>query len=495
MPLADARVLAPAVTAHPEDPVGDLALLGKLADWAERYSPRVGLDGLDGTGGGGLWIDVTGAAHLFGGERALLRDLSARLARRGLTGRIAIACTGPAAWAAARFHPDAAEAPVVVAPGRVAQDLSGLPIVALGLDAGRTQGLSRLGLATIGAVLAVPRSVVANRYGQGTADRLAAFLGERVTALAPRRPMAGFESRISLAEPIVTEPAVAQVLDRLLADLCGRLHGAGRGARRLELMAFRVDGGVIRLAVGTARPSRDPVHLARLFRDRLTAIDAGFGLEVIALSATVTEPLQLHQMAFAPDSADGGSLAEGGTDRAASVGAAPTLDALIDRLGNRLGFAALRRLNTDGVHDPARASSWTSLASDADRRDAAPASARIGFAVSTPRPVRLRRHPVPVSVEADPQGRPLRLGRNGGGVGLASAEGPERIASDWTRGEDPKAWREYWRVTSREGARLWVFREASVEGKGVPEGDLNVIAPPEAGRNRGGRWFVHGVFA
>jgi len=59
---------------------------------------------------------------------------------------------------------------------------------------------------------------------------------------------------------------------------------------------------------------------------------------------------------------------------------------------------------------------------------------------------------------------------------LAQAQGPERLAPEWWW-DDP-AWRsglrDYWRVETAEGPRLWLFRTP----QGVPPG-----------------WWAHGAFA
>ena len=97
--LTDARALDPALVAMPADPEGDAALVERLARWAGRWSPLVEVDG------DGLRLDVSGVAHLFGGEDGLIRDVQRRFAALGLTARVAIAPTAAAAWALARFLP------------------------------------------------------------------------------------------------------------------------------------------------------------------------------------------------------------------------------------------------------------------------------------------------------------------------------------------------------------------------------------------------------
>ena len=104
MMLADARALLPPLQVHPAEPAADARLLDELITWCERYTPLVAQDRSAGhEAGGALWLDLTGCAHLFGGEAALCADLLARLARQGLAAAAGIADCPGAAWAAARF--------------------------------------------------------------------------------------------------------------------------------------------------------------------------------------------------------------------------------------------------------------------------------------------------------------------------------------------------------------------------------------------------------
>lgn len=104
---ADARAMIPQLICKPADPDADARALTALAVWAERWSPSVSLDpGRDGLGGEGLeglFLDVTGATHLFGGEAALLVQILERLAEAGARARVAVAPTPGAAWALARW--------------------------------------------------------------------------------------------------------------------------------------------------------------------------------------------------------------------------------------------------------------------------------------------------------------------------------------------------------------------------------------------------------
>ncbi|MCF8502055.1 MAG: DNA polymerase Y family protein, partial [Rhodospirillum sp.] len=94
LPLADARALLPNLAVTEADPTEDARVLDGLADWCGRFTPLVAEDnpgdGSQGQGAG-LWLDITGCAHLFGGEEALLRTIRDALARLGFTARLGLA--------------------------------------------------------------------------------------------------------------------------------------------------------------------------------------------------------------------------------------------------------------------------------------------------------------------------------------------------------------------------------------------------------------------
>src|SRR5262249_57514147 len=90
--LADARAKAENLQVRAADPAADDAALRALALWATRYTPAVAAFD-EKSGRDGLFLDVAGASHLFGGEASLIADLETRLARRGLPARTALAAT------------------------------------------------------------------------------------------------------------------------------------------------------------------------------------------------------------------------------------------------------------------------------------------------------------------------------------------------------------------------------------------------------------------
>ena len=454
MGLADARALAPELKVVEADPAGDARALAALADWCGRYTPWTAVDG-----GDGIVCDVSGCAHLFGGEAALVDAMTARLAGLGYTARVGLADTPSAAWAAARFMGAAA----IVAPGGARTALAALPVAALRLTADTCDRLERVGLGRIGDLIDLPRAPLAARFGAHLIERLAQALGLVSEPISPRRPVPRWRTRLSFPEPIGRPEDVMAAAQRLVKRLCTRLGNGHRGVRRLELAFYLVDGTCRTCAIGTSRPVREPGHLMKLFAEPLAAIEIGFGVEVMVLSALRTEPLAAAQLAIP----GAHSAAE---DRAPEA----ALGLLIDRLNGRLGPGNVTRFAARESHLPERAAA------------AVPAQARARVAVwpeGPGRPLRLFEHPQPVEAVAPvPDGPPVLFRWRRVVHRVRRAEGPERIAPEWWR-EDARGTssRDYYRIEDSDGGRYWLYRDG--------------LYQPHRGQIRPPRWFVHGIFA
>ena len=448
--LADARAKAAMLQVRPADPAADDAALKRLALWATRYTPTVSPWGEE-NGADGFFLDVAGAAHLFGGEETLLADLICRLHRFNLPARLAIADTAGAAWALARFHPD----DVVILPsGQEAEALAPLPVAALRLSLDTCATLRRLGFKRIGSLIDKPRAPFAARFESELLDRLDQALGHAAEPLALIAPPPVYHSLRYLLEPIFSQEAIVAVATRLMKDLVHALVRDGVGARALRLALYRVDGEVTTLDIGLTMPTRDTAHVTRLFDLKLEriaeAVEFGFGFEALGLAATIVESMQPTQTDLAP-AADGNN--------------AEHCAALVDRLQQRLGPRSVRQLAPVASHLPERAEMATTGTIPAWP---APEAAR---------PLFLLPHAEPADVLAlIPEGPPQRFRWRGVMHGVAHAQGPERIASEWWRSSQPT--RDYYLVEDDDGRRFWLYRE------GLYERETN--AP---------RWFVQGLFA
>ncbi len=460
MTLADARALAPDLLTAEADPRGDARALDRLAAWCARWSPCCAVDGSGPQALSGLWIDVTGCAHLFGGEQALAADVVRRMAEAGYAAHAAIADTPGAAWAWARYRPG--DATPVLPSEETRPALAALPVSALRLPAPTAEALGAVGLRRIGDLLPIAREELAERFGMDLLRRLDHALDREAEPLAPRRPTPAYSARLVFPEPIARPEDIRAALDRLLATLCRRLGADGLGARRLAFSLYRPDRTVATAAVAASRPRRDPAHLMRLFEPRLETLDAGMGADVVVLEATAAERIETAQPA----------LDEARTARAArrAAGPAQDLDALVDRLGSRLGAERVQRPALRDSHVPERAAAAPPASSRPVPGPATPAAAG-------PRPVHLRARAEPVeAIAALPDHPPARFRAADGVHRVARADGPERIEGEWWRSGNPGAYRDYYRVEDEDGHRFWLYREGA-----------HGAAP--------GGWYLHGEFA
>jgi protein ImuB len=461
MALADARARYPALATADAEPQADLALLATIADWCDRYTPLVGLDPPDG-----LLLDITGCAHLFGGETELCRDLSRRFRVQGFHVRVAAADSVGAAWAVARYG-----SPGVVPKEKTRGAIAPLPLGALRIDPDIVETLAQAGLKRVEDIFNFPRAPLAARFGENLIRRLDQALGREEESIVPRLPLPSYLVEQRFAEPIAREEDVLGTIGHLAGELARVLERHGEGVRRLQAALFRTDGKVQRIEIATGEPVRDRVRIGRLFADRLAVLadecDPGFGFDVVRLSALAVERLDPSQACL--DHSDH----------------THELAHLVDRLSARFGSRRLLRLLPQDTHIPEFAVTAVP-AQGINRQSSRYASlppqhdCHWQDSLSPVRPIRLFEQPEPVEAIAEvPDGPPVRFRWRRMLHEVAHVEGPERIAMQWWRDEKGRTLtRDYFRVESREGARVWLYREG--------------LYGRESARPR---WFLHGLFA
>lgn len=518
MALTDARAMLPDLSTRMRDRGAELRFRAGLLRWAQRFSPWAAAEAWEDTpergGEGGLALDITGCAHLFGGEAEMAARMVRELADFGLSARAGIADSRGGAWALARhggetpgpsrdaagdaIRQDAhatrvrapsrgtqrrggwararrggdAEAggeapPVAIAPpGGSRAALAPLPVACLRLPPATVAALMRLGLRAVGDLYGMPRAALARRFGAELPARLDQALAAAPEPVSPAPPPRIHAARLTLPEPIGLRADLEAALARLLERLCARLEAEALGARRLRLAIRRVDGGEQAQEVGLARPGRDPARLAGLFERALDAFDAGFGVDAVRLEAVQVEPLSDRRMR-------GHFEARAEAQARMAPGGGADFSDLLGRMGARIGLERLTRLQPSDSHLPEKcahlaAAAWSGPPSTG-WRPVAPPGAR-PLALFDPEPIRLTRPARP------PEAFVWRRGERR----VRDALGPERIAPEWWL-DDP-AWRggprDYWRIETETGERLWIFEERG----GAAPGGL-------------GAWFLHGVFA
>ncbi len=460
------------------------AAFADFADWHSNASPLVAVM-TDSQAFGDLVLDITGVAHLFGGERPMLRTLLIRLRDLGYSVAGAIAPTIGAAWAVSHFARsqvvDSIDLPDV---------LDALPVGALRLDAAQIAGLSQMGLTSIGQLRSRPRKPLQARFGLSLLTRLDQAYGHIEERMSPRLPPAEHYAERRFADPIGLLDDVLMTCQDLAIQLGTMLEAEGQGGQAFHLFLFRVDHKVMSLSVNSARLTRDPGHIAALFSHRAERLageyDAGFGIDMIRLAVSSVAPLDAVQL---------GAFSHGE--------AAEDLDQLNDRMSSRLGTMAVLKTQMVASHIPERAARLApALVVRSEPRPDWPKLLR---------PLRLLPVPEIVHINAEvPDGLPASMIWRRESYRIEKASGPERLGAEWWRTgqrlqlvpieeeKDPNPempiipgpympdlplyeadWslRDYYIVEDAHGHRFWVYRQG-MHRPGEPA-----------------RWYLHGFFA
>lgn len=450
MGLADARARVPELAAVDHHPTADRLTIERIADFCDRYTPMVAVGPPDM-----ITLDITGCAHLCGGEERLAADAKMRLERLGFDIRHALAATPEGARALARFQTGPALTEEAA--------LRRLPVAALYLGQEAETALRRAGLKTIGDLAERPTAPFSARFGEEATAALNRLLGRSDSRIVPLRPAPALYFERRFAEPVGHVDGALQVIAELAGEARTALLERGAGGRRFAARFYRSDGAVRDAAVETSLPTRDPAALMRLFEERIEhladPIDPGFGFDMIRLAVPKVEPLDQPQLQL-----EGGAIAE------------EALAALVDRLSTRLGRDRIRRFAPRDTHIPEQsvlALPAAELASPQNWPPAPPGDPPL-------RPLHLFDPPQPIDVMAEvPDGPPHRFRWRRSLHEVRRCEGPERIAAEWWKHKDMSGLtRDYYRVEDARGRRFWIFRHGLYGSE-----------------NNNPGWYIHGLFA
>lgn len=442
MVVADCRAIHPNLQVYNYQPGQAEKLLSAFAEWCLRYTPVVAIDLPDG-----LIMDISGCAHLWGGERPYLKELLTKLRGYGYNVRAAIADTIGAAWAVSRFG----KVSPIVASGKQMEVLLPLPPAALRLEQSTLELLDKLGLYQISSFITMPRKALRRRFGQSLLSRLDQALGQEYEVMLPIQPAEPYQERLPSLEPIRTAKGIEIALSQLLEKLCLRLTKEGKGVRKCIFKCFRIDGNVQQIEIGTNQSSRNVKHLFKLFELKIATIAPALGIEVFTIEAPIVEDTSVIQDAL-------WDFTEGGNSTAIAE--------LLDRIAGKLGVDTIHRYLPDEHYWPERSMKVATSLSEISETS---------WRMDIPRPIHLLPHPETIDVTVPmPDYPPLLFNYKGVLHHVKKADGPERIEQEWWLQQG--LFRDYYCIEDENGARYWLFRLGSYDS-GEP------------------KWFIHGYFA
>ena len=342
-----------------------------------------------------------------------------------------VIATAPTAEAASLFA-RAGQAIVVEEKADWTRKLSALSVALLDSAQTALDTLSGLGVRTLGDLAALPRDGVARRFGQALLDELDHARGIMPDPRPPFVPPERYHGQLELPAPVDEVEALLFGIKRLVIELAGFLQGRGAGVTRLRCDLVHDETNPTALVLGLTS-TRQVEHIMNVLRERLARERLPERVEAIRIVAEETAPLGAKEGDFFPVAGRDG---EAGAQ-------------LIERLRARLGEDAVRALELHADHRPERAWSGTPAIGF-------PLPAMNARASFPARPLWLL--PAPRPLGADPAAAQMKL-----------LSGPERIETGWWDGGE--VGRDYFVGRGGHGEALWLYRE------------------------RGGQWFVHGLFA
>jgi protein ImuB len=443
MVVADARAMIPSLKVLDDEDGLPGRLLNKIANWCIRYTNIVAVDPPDG-----LIMDVTGCAHLWGGEMLYIKDINFRLKKRGYDVRATMADSIGAAWAIAHFG----DSTPIIESGRQMNALLALPPAALRLEINTIDRLHKLGLHQVRNFISMPRSALRRRFGIDLLLKLDRALGHEEEPVIGVQPIAPWRERLPCLEPIVTATGIEIALQRLLEMICTRLQKEGLGIRKAIFTGFRVDGKLEKIEIGTHRATSNANHLYKLFEDKISTIAPDLGIDLFMIEALKTDKCLSRQEKLWDTKAglENAGLAE-----------------LMDRLTNRFGASPIRRYLPAEHYLPEKSFIESVSLNEAPTTH---------WKIDRPRPLQLLSRPQPIEVTAPIPDYPPMLFRYQGIIHkIKKADGPERIEQEWWIQDGPH--RDYYAVEDEEGNRYWLFRSGHYREDKIT------------------KWFIHGFFS
>jgi protein ImuB len=443
MAVADARAIFPSLKVMEDDPNLSFRLLKAIAEWCIRYTDIVAIDPPDG-----IIMNVTGCAHLWGGELSYIKDINTRIKNKGYQVRATMADTIGAAWAIAHYG----DKNPIIESGNQKEALLSLPPSSLRFDSIIVERLHKLGLHQVKSFIDIPRSVLKRRFGKEFILKLEQVLGNEEEQILPVLPVEPWRERLPCFEPIITAVGIEIALQRLLDSICIRLQKEGMGIRKVLFKGFRTDGKSVQIEVGTYRATNNSLRLYKLFEHKISTIEPASGIELFMIEALKTEKVSSFQEKL-------WDTTTGLED--------PELTVLLDKFSNRFGNSPIRRFLPAEHYLPEKSFKESISLNE---------PATTTWKIERPRPVQLLTPPEHIEVTAPiPDYPPMNFRWKGKLHIIKKSDGPERIEQEWWIQDGPH--RDYYAVEDDEGRRYWVFRS----------GHYNVDKIPV--------WYLHGFFA
>ncbi len=375
-----------------------------------------------------LQLEIGGCLTLFRSLEALLETVHSGIHLRGYRLEAGLAPTPKAAWLLSFSNRGLAAG----GGGDWQEKLSTLPLSLLHDFPQEVAALHRAGLQQLGDILALPEAALGRRCGKAFIHWLRQMLGREADLQPDYRPPDHFSDQYVFGYEIRTTAELLPAVRQLLQALCGFLRQTQLQTQEIEWQLVAVDRQVRCLQVRSSSGHSDWENWYQLTRLQLDRLQLRTGIEGLALEC---------RQLLAGRSAS--------IDLFSPHNQREPMQALLDRLRNRLGLQAILTISCRDEHLP-------ELALHVSSEATAPAATQ----TSSRRPFWLLPEPQPVRWL---QGQPHWQGA------LQLIGGPERIEDNWW--QEPVS-RDYYIARGTRGQYYWLFHDRLRQ-----------------------QWYVHGLFA
>ncbi len=377
-----------------------------------------------------LLLEIEGCLNLFQGLDALLAEVAMGISSRGYCAHQGLASTSKAAWLLS-FAPTVT-AMAIQQP--LEQRLSALPLSLLKEFDATVRSLDRAGLHTLGDVLTLPPASLGRRCGKAFTHFLQQLIGRREDLQADYCPPSNFNDEYWFGYEVKTNHELTPAVQQLLQSFCNFLRNTQLQTNEINWHLIGSDKKLQNICVRSASNHSDWKNWYQLTCLRLEQLRLTNSVEGLALACPQLQPRQQESI-----------------DLFNSHNQREPLAALLDRLRNRMGLQAVKKLGCRDEHLP----EFAMLISNGEHGSGHNISQHCAL-----RPFWLMPQPEELYQHGE------HLYRNGI---LSMVCGPERIEDNWW--QKPVS-RDYYITADKDGQHYWVFHDRLTQ-----------------------QWYVHGVFA
>ena len=467
MSLSEAHILCTNLVTEKYNHNKKNSFMINQAKWCSQFTPRISIE-KEST----LLLNLKGCTHLFGNVENVIKKIHTHFEKINISVESSSGENVTVTRALVKFNPNkftksnqfikTSYTSKICSNSIIKSDrnfLKKIPIEALKLDSLEKEELKYLGIETVHQLQNIPYKDLLTRFGPKLIEKLKKIIGTD-SELVPYVKLENKLSRsMKLPEPISLLSDIIKLFEKLTRSICKYLKDINKGTRILNFQIHLTDHTKQLIQIKTSEITSNPENFIMLFKPKIDQVDAGFGIDFIRVYAHETKDLFSKQDNLQINNLQKDIFIH-------QILKKEEYKNLISKLSNKIGFDSLIHLHPSQSHIPEN---------NVQKVSAVYCSPKLSW------PARIHERPLlmfkPERIEIIKYKKfPKLFIWRKKQYNINVKFGPERIAAEWWL--DNPQWRtglrDYWKVETKCGIRLWLF-----EAKGA---EIN------------GGWYIHGNF-